>query len=426
MSFFSEVGVLTSRTSPGTDVVTLTSAGASLDVKLIQLVLNSATATGGANANYAFAMGFSDGTDERCVDLGSTDDVATTESRRSAHDDSVLSIYSSAHTLLDQATISAIGNGTFTINWTTKSANAYKIGWTTWGGSDITDVEIGTLMSATSTGAANYTTTIKSANFGFFLSPAFFGSLNTSANNIINGIGVADGNGNQGSSAVSSPHGVGTSTTSRFQATDSCISALHNDAIFLEAALTAFDASNGIQLNWTTVQGTARALFYVLIKGGRWEVGNGTTNTSAATKAYTTTFQPVGVSTFGVNNTVSGSVVAHNHLSFGSSDGATSYSFSTGDNDNIGTTETGLNHSTANVVQTFTSTELTAGGGIASLVGEGTFDSFNATDFTLDFTGNADSALREFIWMVCAGSSGILVHPGMSGGMDDLLGGLRA
>ena len=127
MSFFQEDGVLTSRTSTGNDVVTLTGTGAALDVKLVRLVMNKATATGGANADYVMAAGLSDGTNHVCIGGLSQDNVGATFATRTIHTDSIISIYNTSSALIDECTISSVGNGTYTINWTTKSATAYKL-----------------------------------------------------------------------------------------------------------------------------------------------------------------------------------------------------------------------------------------------------------------------------------------------------------
>ena len=406
MSFFQEDGVLTSRTSTGTDVVTLTGSGASLDVKLVRLVLTGDTATGGANADFMIVIGFSDGTDDRCVFASSEDNVGTSNCDRTHHDDSVLSVYNPAGTLLDQGTISAIGAGTFTINWpTTKSATAYKIGWTAWGGTDLTGVEVGNFSADTTSGAhtQNVSTTIKSASAAMFLSAQSTAALNSAPAAIARiMLGFSDGT-NEGAANVNSQDATALSDTKRYQRTNASIVAMNESGTKVGDGSITLDATNGIQVAWDANKLTAAFVFiYVLVKGGRWEVGSGTTHTSAATKSYTTAFQPVGVSTMSVGNAASSSVVSQNIFSLGSSDSTSSFSFSVGDEDGFGTTQTGTYHSTANVVQTFTATQLTAGGGIASLIGEGTFDSFNATDVTLDFTGNPDSFAREFIWLVCA------------------------
>ena len=423
MSLFQEDGVLTSRTSAGTDVVTLTGSGASLDVKLVRLVLNGATATGGANADYVFSFGWSDGTNDRAIGWFSQDNVGTSVSKRIQDSDGAIVVVDSSGTQIDVATISSVGTGTFTINWSIKSGTAYKVGWTAFGGTDITEVEVGSFSVDTTTGAHTQavTSTIKSADFGMFYH--VIKTNQVASGTPLGSIGMSDGT-NHGVLAIYSQGGAGTSDTYRYQRTNASISNMVTGSLNGDAS-TTFDASDGIQVAWDANKNASiYDVYYVLVKGGRWEVGSGTTHTSAATKSYTTAFQPVGVSTISANNTTSASVVAENHLSIGSTDGTTSYSFSAGDNDAKGTTETGTYHSTANVVQTFTATELTAGGGIASLVGAGTFDSFNATDFTLDFTGNADSALREFIWLVCAAelSGGVVNRLAGEGGLAGMGG----
>ena len=108
MSFFQENGILTSRTSVGTDVITLTGTGSALDVKLVRLTLNSQTATGAGNSDYIFSYGMSDGTDERAICGMSQDNVGTSVCTGSHHDNAVVVVRNPAGTLLDLGVISAI------------------------------------------------------------------------------------------------------------------------------------------------------------------------------------------------------------------------------------------------------------------------------------------------------------------------------
>ncbi len=409
MSFFQETGVLTSRTSTGTDVVTLTGTGASLTPQLIMLTMNGATATGGANADYMMAIGYSDGTDERCVFGVSEDNVGTSNAVTSMHDDSILSIYDTSGSLIDQCVISATGVGTFTVNWTTKSATAYKVGYTSWGGTDITNVKIAT--------KDHDTTNVNGTSVAFtgvgFSPDAMMFIENVSASGQINGIqnfleialGMCDANGNQGFATVTSNDSVVTSNTQRYQRTDRCLAtiAAASSTVLREHNISSFDADG-----WTWVDEVsnnfAQQFFYIAVKGGRWQVGNGTTNTSASTKAFTTSFQPKGFISISRSNTSGSTVSTHNWIGIGSTDGVIQYSFLNGDDDGRPTTETGIYHDISNTI--VTSFDVNASTGISTLTGAGAFDSFNATDVTFDWSANADDAAREFIWLVCAGDEG--------------------
>ena len=419
MSFFCETGVLTSRTSTGTDVVTLTGSGASLTPKLIIFTTNGATATGGANADYLMTFGLSDGTSDCCMSGYSGDNIGTANGQRSMNNDSCIVLVDNVG-VTDQATVSATGVGTFTVNWTTKSANALKVGYVAYGGTDMASVENVEFDADGTSGAhtQSVTTTTKSADAGIFLSSdnITVALLNSVYSNVCTSIGMSDGSSNAGM-AVFSQFNVPTSNTGRYQLTDHAINRIKRDnGSLLGNGAVSFDATDGIQVAWdsnkTTQQG---AVLGFIVKGGRWEVGNGTNKTgTTGTKAFTTAFQPEGLLNFSFNNTSSASVGAQNIINIGASDGSTEFLFHSLDQDGQPTT---------NCATHFLDDSCRAGADATpSIQYKATLDSFNATDFTLNYTTVEASAAREFIWLVCAAdeASGSVFKLPTSGSMDGL------
>jgi hypothetical protein len=412
MSFFQEDGVFTSRTSVGTDVVTLTGAGSSLDVKLVRLVINSATTTGAANGDARLSIGFSDGTNHASMGYASQDALATSDAYRTQNTTAVLTLLNTAGTITDQATISSIGNGTFTVNWTTKSATAYEIGYTAWGGSDI-DAEVGSFTGVNSTGNQSVTTTLKNANACFF-----FGGVQTTTGNISNTgacfVGFATAVGEEGCLHISSRDAVGTANTQSYQRDDRCINTTFTASASLleEGVFNGFDA-DGFDINWVTVSGSLQYIYmYALIKGGQWEAGSSVSPTTATTSATTTSFEPSGVTVITNSHAAGTGVDTDAYFCIGSSDGTNQYAFAVGDQDGVGTTQTGIHHATDEVL--LINDVISATNGLET-VEEAAFSSFNETDFTLSFNP-AEATQNQYLWIVCAGTPS-----GGSGGLAGIL-----
>jgi hypothetical protein len=367
--------------------------------KALILMCSQTTAEDTQTVNLVTAMGFSDGTTEKSVWTGSEDLQTTMDADRYPASSKILVLRdptsATSGDLLAECDLKSFDTDGFTLTWTTNNATAYKIKYVAIGGNDIT-ADVGSFISSTSSGVQNISTGLSNANFilmlGIFPTAA---QEDTLLNNTLFSIGMAASSADEGMAAIRCQDGVVSSNTARYQRTDKVIGKLvtSSDTVDAEASFNGFTAS-GFDLDWTNPPTIAFLHYYLTIKGGNWEVGNGTTPTSATTKAYTTTFQPEGLMMLSYTSTA-GTVVKTNTVpNIGASDGTNHALISAIEIDGQGTSDSASRSSSTDVIVGYSNTTTTNE--------EGTVDSFNATDFTLDFT-SADATARQFIWMVCKG-----------------------
>lgn len=370
---------------------------------LILFTHGSASADDAIGTQSAISMGFSDGTTSKSIWSGSKDAVATSDANRYASSSEILITRSvTGGAAANAADLKSLDADGFTLTWTTNSASATIIKYIAIAGDDIEGVDVGSFTTPVSTtGVQNVSTSLNTADFVMLLSNINITEDTTNANSW-NVIGVASGTSNQGVCSIFSDDNQATSNTSRYQRTNNIYAyqtsgALIND----EASFNGFTAS-GFDLNWSTSDSSARTVYYLTIKGGSWEVGNGTTPTTISTKAFTTSFEPKGIGMFSHNDISNPGVRANALLSIGASDGTNNTNISLRDTDNLTTTDSARASSSTKSLRIITTSAIDL---------EADLDSFNATDFTLNFTNVAGTA-REFIWFAAGDTPAVPPEPG--------------
>ena len=134
-------------------------------------------------------------------------------------------------------------------------------------------------------------------------------------------------------------------------------------------------------------------MIFFIIKGGRWEVGNDTAKiTTTGTKATTTSFKPKGLFLFNTARVATGIADEDITMNIGASDDTNETSGSMTDDDGATTTEIGIMSSSTKCLRVFN--VLTQ----AALM-EANVDSFNALNFTLNYT-TVDSNAYKFGWII--------------------------
>ena len=396
-----EVGTFT-KDSSGTDNATqdVTTGFTPKAIILWGNYLQTSEAEAGGSA--WFSLGFSDGTNQRAVCSSSLDAVTTTDVERFYRVTKCLVFGNASGTLLCHATV-AFATNKFTMTWVENTdTTAARIHYFIVGGADITGVEAGTITGISGTGAQSITCSsadVKNAtddNAVVFFTGVQISTAQIDGNTVHGSLflGMASSSLHEGVSSFSLQNGVGDGNSPTLVSTNSCIAEVYVSGVVSEADFTAFD-SDGFDINWTT-DPSLRDYYYLIIKGGQWEVGNGTSNTSTGTKAFTTTFQPKGVlmvSQLLTSDTSSQTT----DLSFDISgaDGTNESSGSVTEDDAAATTVVGRASSTTKIQRT-----LVSSADPPTVNGEADWSSFNATDFTLDYTNAAASAFL-FIWVVC-------------------------
>ena len=134
-------------------------------------------------------------------------------------------------------------------------------------------------------------------------------------------------------------------------------------------------------------------VIFLIIKGAQWESGNETARTTTGTKATTTTFEPKGLYTFAVKRTADGSAQEDLNMNIGATHGLTNDSGGMTDEDGVGTTNIGVMSSNTKLVRYNNANS-------QAVLTESELDSFNPTDFTLDWT-TVDGNAYKFLWVVC-------------------------
>ena len=147
--------------------------------------------------------------------------------------------------------------------------------------------------------------------------------------------------------------------------------------------------SSGFDLNWGKVDGAARPIAYLTIKGGTWEVGTDTTpNNSTGVKTYTTANEPIGMAQFSWSNAASASIATTLLYSFGATDGTDENVVTLFSQNNLVGSNCVSRMSLSHVFWASWGTQESA-----------SFDSFNPTSFKLNYD-NSDANQRQFCWFV--------------------------
>ena len=172
----------------------------------------------------------------------------------------------------------------FTLNWTTGNATAYVVNYFALGGSQLTDVFIKQVTSATATGNQ------ASTGVGFRPDAILFAGANDGALDAIS-IGMAKSATARGTTTIS----FNGATSGLYQRTSSCYASMNGSAVHTEADFVSMD-SDGFTLNWTTANATTHTVYALCLKGGNYFVGSFAQKTSTGNQGYTGVgFQPVGI-----------------------------------------------------------------------------------------------------------------------------------
>ena len=358
------------------------------------LIIFSVSDFGTAVDGYNVSIGFSDGTNTKCAWQGSEHNAATTDCYRYEASGKIIVIRGhNDGSLLAEADLKSFDSDGFTLTWTTNSASAYKIKYVAFGGSNITSVQVGHFDTTTTAGPTTQNVSaLASGNLIAILTTA---TTTTGEDTLNSGcttsLGFASGASNQGVCSSWSRDNQGTSGTQHSVWTDSII-AFRTDTptTILDGQFGGFTGS-GFDINWTTTDATSRRLYYMIVKGGTWQVGSGTTNTTTGTKSFTTSFKPAGLIVALSNTATADPSAVNGSFGMGAADGTNNASFALQDEDGQATSDTGRDSSATAcllmVDQANSRTEVAA------------LSSFNSTNFTLNFT-TSDATARTFIWAV--------------------------
>jgi len=362
------------------------------------------------DGDLVHSFGYSDGVNDRALSVRSTDESALVAAFRSFRTADCIAFMDSTPSLV--AAGNADFNATdFTINWTTNDATATRIHYIVYGGADITGVQVGHFnKSVTTTVPVNQDIPTDSDVRGITNGKGmvmFFAHRGTNQNGFVSNVGINIGlatsdDGNQEGDLFFGEDSGSASAETRQAYSETYALGIYNPAsgaINVEAKLNAWldDGTNGFQLRYTTnTTASGWRVAFLIIKGGQWECGNETASTSVTTKTTTTKFRPKGLFNMNIRRTTEGIAQADASLGIGASDATTESSCNVSSKDGTAETHEGGSSSITESVRVLT--PLDPGAPIHDA--EADVDSFNVTDFILDWTDAAGSAWK-FLWLIC-------------------------
>lgn len=291
MALSVETGQFAANTGSATTTVSCGFTGKAL------ILWTTGQTTNGSDtaANASWSIGFSDGTNNRSFVWGSDDNVATTNTGHGVSN--LLSILSDGTpTFARSITGVSFGASSFDLTWNGTPASAYLVNYMLLGGTDITNVKVGTAAdNFGSTGNKSETGPGFQGNFGMFL-------VHAGGGNIANtGIGFAVSNTKQFTASWGIDDGANMTTTIdavSYTNNSGFVSYITEGAetVDLLASFTNW-TSTGFDFNVSNAStATGLTVEYLVIAGGQWDVGTSTTPTSSGTRTISSmSFQPQGL-----------------------------------------------------------------------------------------------------------------------------------
>lgn len=380
--------------------------GTDVEIKFIKLSSTRQTSEGFEGIDLTISEGFSDGTNSRAISFMSEEGVNTTQTGSRYANKGLTFIDSSLSTIAecDVSFGTGVDAGKFTLTWTTNDSVASIINFVTYGdGSETFSANVGTFTSNTSTGNQSIT------GVGFQGSMSLFLTNNNSgtAPNTVDDGGMCVGH-------ASSPLRRNTITflgrdnqdmdnrNNITQRTDLALRTLQPSGMSVgnvdaDYDFVSFDA-DGFTLNVIDAPLTAIKIFYAVLKGGSYRVGEFDQPTSNGTQEIMTGAKPIHTCFRSWNEVAD--------IAIKSAVGEMKYTSSGADEEN-GTEEGGywFESDTGglpvnNDVNTYTDRAILLASGTSTVDAEANYESSNANSFTLDWTVTDATAREILYWTV--------------------------
>ena len=377
---------------------TVTIPGMTTTPKVIILFASAVT---NMSDGYRNSMGFADTTTEfqRAIGWSTQDAVSTTNTARVNSDQNIFRAIGDGGAEHVSLELTSVAAGEFTVTYTANTASStYPIHGIALGGTDVTNVHVGSFNSLTTTGTQDITAPGWTPDMLFFMSAGTGTTLNTPVDGARMGFGVASSNAKRSTSTVASRAGVGTSSTGRKDAVDKCLQILevvgNVTSLSLEADLSQ-KLATGFRLSYSIAPATAQTIFYLAIKGGAWDVSTSSSATSTGNQTITTPFQPKGLITWSVRAN-DANFNSHNIWNFGVASSSTAErSISTYDTNGVSPTVNARSATETSVIRHITATST---GSSSTVVREAQLSSFNASNFIINWsTASATTAFLHNI-----------------------------
>ena len=392
MALSVDTGFVNANTGSTTTTITVTAQG-----KAIIMFTTRQNANGSDSANNAlWTIGFSDGTNHRSIAWASDDNVATTNCGSTWRTDSALDVLDSG-TPTSEARVTGVAftdATTTTLTWNVNPSVDYLIGFIQVGGSDITNVSVGTgTLVSGSTADVAVTAPGFQPDFAMFI-----GTQATAAGTITRALGTV-GFAASADKEFTMCWGIDdaqnmTTTIDAVSYTNAAASMSQITAgaetIDFLANLKSFDV-NGFTLAVTNAASAAWQFGYLVIKGGQWDVGNGTISDPEIISGMA--FQPKGLAIANTNAAADATVAISTVTTFG-----VATSTSTEATVSAGQTDAVLN--TATFRATY-SDSISSTGTASTKV--------NFTQFNSDGWQTTSGDARTFGWFACGDAAVTIV-----------------
>lgn len=294
------------------------------------------TLNGSANAHAEhmhISYGFSDGTNDACVVQASVDNGTTSVTGGRVYTNAITANLDAGGDPANEnrrASLETFDSDGFTLRWDNSDGNALLLHYLAVGGTDITNVKVTShnALSGAGTGNEAYTGVGFQGDFLNLIIGGVTGTANT--NNAVYNmmIGAATSSSARWVFGSSSEDNVGTSDTYNFKEINRVFASYSNTTGSLDALadFVSFD-SDGFTINYSDAPNNATNQVFasLVIKGGLWDVGNGTA--PAATGAQNLSLgagrdpEAFLIFTWGDTTTSSGAAAeAESRMSIGGSD----------------------------------------------------------------------------------------------------------
>lgn len=363
--------------------------------KALIFLWSGVTAEGFAEG-YKAGIGFSDSA-LRNVSANSTsvDGGASSDTARDSSADKCITMITTPNTVIAEASVSAITNNLVTLSWATNEAVAHLITVIAIGGTDVTDARAEDFVSTTAIGVQSITEPNFRPDVVLFASQKHTTHASQSNANFMLGAGKAVGS--EWVTFMYEEDARNPSDGGRMQVKDRCIVQVSpSSGNFESSAKYAGSTTQGFDLDWQEAPTAGTVCIYLAIKGLDVDLGFFNAPTSNQITTQTTTTVPRGILTATAMASTNAGVTAAGRMNigFGGSDKNQNV-MGWGSTDAITPIQAVSSLDSNQVIKTFTEAATASSSTVTS---EADIDSYNATDFKLDWF-TTDVTAREILWI---------------------------
>ncbi len=348
-----DVATGTLGTGTGAVGTTVSVTSLSFQPKVVIFVWAGRTAVGQAEQDHKFGAGYMiSATDRGGTTTQSDHGVGTSAADSQLYDDAAIKLLLIDGTVDGAADFDAMLANGFRVIIDDVFTQDYLVSWLAIGGSDLTDAVSTTVVSATSVGTQNIDVGVNLDTGIDDKAVIIFGrgaTMNVSQTTSFFSFGAAAGNTITNSLLASrAGDAQGTSLTQSYCLSGEVLATQDNDTVTRRAAVSAW-LSNGFQLNWLEVQASTRSFRALVLKGGRYQVGDALTSTGGTNQTETTSYVPKALMIGSANRAASvvDTTTPHDERSVGFATGPTARNYcSIIDKDAAGTMDIGVAQNT--------------------------------------------------------------------------------